>query len=213
MPHTHTDQGTISTMRARPLAVDGAFEFTPHAFPDTRGRFLSPFQEPAFTEATGYRRFPVAQTNHSHSRRGVLRGVHFTTTPPGQAKYVYCPYGRALDMIVDLRVGSPTFGRRDSVLLEPQRFCALYLPVGVGHAFLGLAEHTMMTYLVTSSYAPERELALNPLDPELGLPLPTESELLLSERDTAAPTLAEAVEAGILPRYADCQAIARELHS
>lgn len=207
--------GTVSTptMRARPLAVDGAFEFTPRSFPDERGRFLSPFQERAFAEATGHRGFPVAQTNHSHSRQGVLRGVHFTATPPGQAKYVYCPYGRSLDIVVDLRTGSPTFGRSDTVLLEPQYFRAVYLPVGVGHAFVALADHTLMTYLVTSSYAPDLELALDPTDPELKLPLPEGPELLMSERDRAAPTLAEAHDHGILPRYADCLALAEELHA
>lgn len=210
-PHTH-HSGT-ATMRARPLAVEGAFEFTPRSFPDERGRFLSPFQEPAFTEATGHRRFPLAQTNHSHSRQGVLRGVHFTATPPGQAKYVYCPYGRSLDIVVDLRTGSPTFGRCDTVLLEPRSFRAVYLPVGVGHAFVALADHTLMTYLVTSSYAPELELALDPLDPAIALPLPEGLEPLLSDRDRAAPTLAEAHDRGILPRYADCLAAAAELHA
>ena len=97
-------------MKVRELAVAGALEFTPNVFPDERGYFLSPFQGPAFSEATGNTHFPVAQTNHSRSKRGVVRGVHYTLTPPGCAKYVYCPKGSALDIVVDIRVGSPTFG-------------------------------------------------------------------------------------------------------
>src|SRR5512139_106689 len=104
-------------MRTRELAVAGAFEFTPQAFSDLRGTFVSPLQEEPFIAAVGAR-FPVAQTNLNVSARGVLRGIHFTTTPPGQAKYVYCPSGRARDVVVDLRLGSPTFGRWDSVELD-----------------------------------------------------------------------------------------------
>ncbi|MFI7613064.1 dTDP-4-keto-6-deoxy-D-glucose epimerase [Nonomuraea terrae] len=194
-------------MKARALNVDGAFEFTPQVFPDERGLFLSPFQEAAFAEAVGRPLFRVAQSNHSRSRRGVVRGVHFTVTPPGSAKYVYCPRGRALDIVVDIRVGSPTFGRWDSVTLDQDDFRATYLPVGVGHAFVALEDDTVMSYLVSSAYVPEHELALTPLDPALGLPIPAEPAPIMSERDTAAPTLAEARVRGMLPEYATCLAI------
>ncbi|MDJ1133675.1 dTDP-4-dehydrorhamnose 3,5-epimerase family protein [Streptomyces iconiensis] len=192
-------------MEIRELAVEGAVEFTPRTFPDARGLFVSPFQEAAFEKAVGRRHFPVAQTNHSRSARGVVRGVHFTVTPPGTAKYVYCAHGAAIDIVVDIRVGSPTYGRWDSVLLDPVGFRAMYFPVGVGHAFIALEDDTVMSYMLTSSYVPENELALSVLDPELGLPLPDGIDPVMSERDLAAPTLAEARAAGLLPAYPVCR--------
>ncbi|MFI1936213.1 dTDP-4-dehydrorhamnose 3,5-epimerase family protein [Streptomyces purpureus] len=196
-------------MKARELTVDGALEFTPRVFPDERGLFLSPFQEEAFTEAHGAPLFRVAQTNHSVSRRGVVRGIHYTVTPPGTAKYVYCARGKALDVVVDIRVGSPTFGRWDSVLMDQRDHRATYLPVGVGHAFVALEDDTVMAYLLSESYVAEHELALSVLDPALGLPLPRDTEPVLSDRDRAAPTLAEARERGLLPEYDRCQEIER----
>lgn len=191
-------------MTARPLAVVGAYEFTPRIFPDERGIFVAPFQEPVFAEAVGRPLFPVAQSNHSRSRRGVVRGVHYTVTPPGTAKYVYCPSGRAIDIVVDIRVGSPTFGKWDSVVLDPVDFRAAYLPVGVGHAFVALEDDTVMSYLLSDSYVAENELALSPTDPALGLPLPGAAEAILSARDLAAPTFAEARKRGLLPSYERC---------
>ncbi len=196
-------------MEIRELAVEGAVEFTPRIFPDERGLFVSPFQEEAFEKAVGHRRFRTAQTNHSRSRRGVLRGVHFTVTPPGTEKYVYCAQGAALDIVVDIRVGSPTFGTWDAVRLDPVGFRAMYFPVGVGHAFVALEEDTVMSYMLTSGYVAENELALSALDPELGLPIPAGLDPVLSERDLAAPTLAEARAAGLLPDYATCRELTR----
>ncbi len=190
-------------MKMRPLAVTGAFEFAPTVYFDQRGLFVSPFQEPAFAEATGHRH-TLAQTNHNLSAYGVVRGIHFTLTPPGQAKYVHCARGRALDMVVDLRVGSPTFRRFDVVEMDDLSFRAMYFPVGVGHAFIALAPYTVMSYLVTSSYVPEHELSINPLDPELALPWPTGIDYVLSDRDRTAMSFAEAAEAGLLPQYAEC---------
>src|SRR5690348_2680904 len=118
-------------MRTRRLAVEGAVEFTPEVYPDDRGHFLSHLQQAEFRAATGHPGFPAAQLSISKSRRGVVRGVHFTATPPGTAKYVHCTSGRALDIIVDIRVGSPTFGRYDTVLLDQQQHRAAYLPIGV----------------------------------------------------------------------------------
>lgn len=194
-------------MKARQLAVEGAYVFTPDVFYDDRGLFLSPYQETAFTEAVGRPLFPVAQASRSLSRRGVVRGVHFTATPPGMAKYAYCTRGSALDVVVDTRVGSPTFGSWDSVVLDRHECRAVYLPVGVGHLFVALEDDTDVSYLLSAEYAAERERAVSPLDPALALPLPKDIEPVLSARDLAAPTLAEAAAAGLLPRYEDCLAL------
>lgn len=191
-------------MQIRKLKIEGAVEFTPDVFPDDRGYFLSSFEEPEFTGALGHPLFPVAQISYSLSRRGVVRGVHFTATPPGTAKYVYCPRGRVLDVLVDLRTGSPTFGQWDSADLGGADHRAVYIPVGLGHMFIVLEDDTMMNYTLSGGYVAENELAVSPLDPALGLPLPEGIDPVLSERDRDAPTLAEAQAAGLLPEYARC---------
>ncbi|WP_320065652.1 dTDP-4-dehydrorhamnose 3,5-epimerase family protein [Micromonospora sp. RTGN7] len=190
-------------MQVRELAVAGAFEFTPDIHTDQRGLFVAPYQEPAFVAAVG-RPFSAVQSNYSRSVRGTIRGLHYTRTPPGQSKYVYCADGRALDVILDTRVGSPTFGRWDSAELGGGSFRAVYFPLGVSHSFVALEDDTVMTYLVSSSYVAELELAIHPLDPELALPWPRDITPVLSSRDEAAPSLADALAAGLLPRYEDC---------
>ncbi|MFG3308814.1 dTDP-4-dehydrorhamnose 3,5-epimerase family protein [Streptomyces wuyuanensis] len=201
------------TMQSRKLAVDGAFEFTPRVFGDERGTFVSPYQETAFLAATGHRLFRVAQTNHSNSRRGVVRGLHFTTCPPGIAKYVYCARGRVLDIAMDIRVGSPTFGTSDAAVLAPETARSMYFPVGVAHAFVALEDDTVVSYMLSGEYVKEDELALSVLDPALGLQIPEDIDPIMSERDTEAPTLAEAQAAGLLPDYHKCLEIDRALRS
>ncbi|MFC0107527.1 dTDP-4-dehydrorhamnose 3,5-epimerase family protein [Kibdelosporangium aridum] len=200
-------------MKVEKLAVTGALKFTPTVFPDERGVFVSPFQEHAFVEAYGAPLFPVAQTNHSRSKRGVVRGIHYTVTPPGAAKYVYCAAGEAIDIVVDIRVGSPTFGKWDAVVVNPQEFNAVYLPVGVGHCFIVLKDDTVMSYMLSGEYVVSHELALDAFDPELGLPIPADIEPIVSPRDTVAPKLAEVAAAGELPDYHECLAIEKELMS
>ncbi len=110
-------------------------------------------------------------------------------------------------MVVDTRVGSPTLGTWDSVVLDTRECRAVHLPTGVGHLFIALEDDTTVSYLLSTSYAAEREQAVSPLDPALGLPIPDGITPVLSERDRTAPTLAEAERAGLLPRYADCRAL------
>jgi epimerase EvaD len=199
-------------MQFRPLSVPDAFEFSPRAFPDERGLFIAPFQEDAFRSAVGHP-LRLGQSNHSVSRRGTIRGIHFADTPPGQAKYVYCPRGSLLDVIVDVRVGSPTFGRWDAVVLDSRDFRAMYLAEGLGHGFVALEDDTVMTYMCSEPYNPTGEHGITPLDPALGLPWPADIEQIISDKDRVAPTLAEAEEQGLLPVYADCVAYYDKLRS
>lgn len=196
-------------MKARELAVTGAFEFTPLLYEDERGFFTSPFDEQVFVDAVGHPLFDLSQLSMSRSRRGVLRGVHYTATPPGRPKYAYCPRGRVFDVVIDLRVGSPTFGRHEALVLDQESPRAVYFPVGVGHLFVALEDDTAMCYLIGGGYVPEDELALAPFDPALGLSLPEDLEPVLSTRDKEAPTLAQALAADLLPRYADCLELER----
>ena len=192
-------------MDARQLSVFGAWAFTPKQWPDTRGTFLEWFRADVLEQAVGHP-LTVRQANHSVSGRGTLRGVHVAEVPPGQAKYVYCTRGAVLDVVVDLRLGSPTFGISEGVLLDDVDRRAVYLPEGVGHAFLSLTDGASITYLCSEPYAPHREHAVHPLDPELDLPWPSDLEPLLSDKDAAAPSLAEAREQGLLPSYDRCAA-------
>lgn len=191
-------------MDVRALAVPGAWVFTPRRHTDQRGSFLEWYRADVVEAAVGYP-LTLAQANHSVSRRGVLRGIHYADVPPGQAKYVYCPRGAVLDVVVDLRLGSPTYGETAAVRLDDSDRRAVYLGEGLGHAFLALVESSV-SYLCSTLYRPGAERAVHPLDPDLQIAWPTEvGPLLLSSRDNAAPTLAEAAGMGALPAYADCR--------
>lgn len=200
----------LRLMDVRPLAIEGAWEFTPRVFGDDRGAFLEWFKAEVFADAVGHR-FTVAQANHSISRRGVVRGIHYASVPPSQAKYVYCPSGAVLDVIIDIRTGSPTFGQVDAVRLDSVDRRAVYLSEGLGHAFMALEDGSIVTYLCSTGYNPTGEFGTHPLDPALDLPWPSDIEPQLSDKDAAAPTLADAAAQGLLPSYADCQAFYRSL--
>lgn len=186
--------------------IDGAFVCTPRQHVDGRGVFLEWFKAEPLAAAVGHR-LRLEQANHSVSALGTLRGIHFADVPPSQAKYVYCPSGAVLDVVVDIRVGSPTFGAAASVRLDDTDRRAVYLAEGLGHAFLALTEGAIVTYLCSTGYAPGREHGIHPLDPTLRLPWPPDLAPLLSRKDAAAPTLAEAREQGLLPSWADCLAM------
>jgi len=194
------------------LDVDGAWLFTPQIHGDRRGSFLEWFREAEFREDVGHR-MDLAQANCSVSGRGVVRGIHFSDVPPGQAKYVTCASGAIMDVAVDLRVGSPGFGRWQAVRLDDENRHALYLGEGLGHGFVALSDQATVLYLCSTPYAPAREHGVHPLDPAIGIAWPSEMEPVLSDKDAAAPTLAEAQTAGLLPDYAECQAYAAKLRA
>jgi dTDP-4-dehydrorhamnose 3,5-epimerase len=190
------------TLRA--LSIEGAWVYTPRQLDDDRGTFLESYQAAALSEATG-RTLEVAQVNTSISAAGVVRGIHFSDVPPSQAKYVTCPRGAIWDVVVDIRVGSPTFGQWEGVLLDDVDRRAVFLSEGLGHGFISLEDASVALYLCSTPYAPGREHGVNPLDPELGIDWPdagrddTALTPLLSDKDTDAPGLAAAKAQGLLP--------------
>lgn len=190
-----------------PMAIDGAWTFTPRIHADNRGRFHEWFRGADLARDLGYP-FSAAQANCSVSNRGVLRGVHFAEVPPGQAKYVACAAGQVLDVVVDVRAGSPAFGAWDAVRLDDESGRAVFISEGLGHAFLALSDKATVIYLCSTPYAPAIEHGVHPLDPGLGIAWPSDVEPVLSARDAAAPGLEEARRAGILPRYNACLAFA-----
>jgi len=194
----------------RELEVPGAWEITPKQLGDPRGVFLEWFKGGLFEETVGHP-LDLQQANCSVSAAGVLRGIHFADVPPGQAKYVTCAKGAVLDVVVDIRVGSPTFGRWDSVLLDDVDRRAIYLSEGLGHAFLSLEDDSTVLYLCSTGYSPGREHGIHPLDPEVGIEWPTtgrDGRALtpqLSDKDLAAPSLSQAASQGLLPTFTAVQ--------
>jgi len=196
---------------ARELRVQGAWEITPQLHGDARGMFFEWFAQPRFHAFTGHD-FDLRQANCSTSSAGVLRGLHFAQLPPSQAKYVTCVRGAVFDVVVDIRVGSPTFGRWDSVLLDDRDRRSIYISEGLGHAFLALEDDSTVMYLCSAGYSPEREHTVLATDPAVGIEWPTVDGRapLLSGRDAAAPTLEEARAAGLLPTWDDARAFVRK---
>jgi dTDP-4-dehydrorhamnose 3,5-epimerase len=187
----------------RELTVPGAWEITPAVRPDPRGRFFEWFTDREFTEMTGHR-LELHQANVSVSAAGVLRGLHFAQLPPSQAKYVTCLHGSVFDVVVDIRVGSPTFGRWDAVTLDTVSHRSVYLSEGLAHGFLALEDDSTVAYLCSAGYAPDREHTIRADDPGIGIEWPVAAPVL-SDRDAAAPTLAEVRAAGLLPSWDDVQ--------
>jgi dTDP-4-dehydrorhamnose 3,5-epimerase len=190
-----------------PLGIEGAWVYTPQVHSDDRGSFAEVFRGAEFAADLGYR-LDIAQVNCSVSRRGVIRGIHYADVPPGQAKYVTCAAGAILDVVVDLRTDSPSFGKWEAVRLDAVTRRAVFLAEGLGHAFMALTDGATALYLCSTPYAPGREHGVHPLDPAIGVAWPTDEDLtpVLSDKDAAAPTLEEALRAGQLPRHADCAA-------
>jgi len=195
----------------RELSVPGAWEITPQVHGDGRGAFFEWFTEAGFAQMTGHP-FDMRQANCSVSAAGVLRGLHFAQLPPGQAKYVTCVKGAVFDVVVDIRVGSPTYGRWDSVRLDDVDRRSVYISEGLAHGFLALTDGATVMYLCSAPYAPRREHTIAATDPAIGIqwPLPG-PQLLLSDRDAVAPPLTQVRAAGLLPDWNGTQAFIASL--
>ena len=188
-------------MQIRELSIAGSYEITPLQRADDRGVFLEWYRFDELEKAVGYP-LNLRQANTSVSQRGVVRGIHFADLPPGQAKYVTAMHGSVLDFVVDIRVGSPTFGQWEPVLLDSTDRRAVYLGEGLGHAFIALSGDAVVSYLVSDVYNPAAEHGVNPLDPEIALVFPGAAGTpLLSPKDLEAPSLAEAAASGLLPKW------------
>jgi dTDP-4-dehydrorhamnose 3,5-epimerase len=199
-------------VQIRELSIPDSYEITPKQFGDDRGVFLEWYRFDKLADEIGHS-IDLAQANTSVSKKGVVRGIHFADIPPSQAKYVTATHGAVLDYVIDIRVGSPTFGKWDSVLLDDVDRRGIYLAEGLGHAFVALTDDATVSYLVTSTFNADREHGINPLDPEVELRFPEEAgDLLLSPKDTDAPSLAEAAASGLLPSWDEARAFYASLN-
>lgn len=206
---------TACAVSTRELAIPGAWEVTPLVHNDSRGLVFEWFADPEFREFAGHR-FEMQQANYSVSSAGVLRGIHFAQLPPGQAKYVTCVRGSVFDVVVDIRVGSPTYGHWDSVVLDDRDRNSVYVSEGLGHAFLALQDDSTVLYLCSAGYDPAREYTISATDPALGIQWPLTvfgGEMAVSSRDADAPTLDEVRAAGLLPTWDEARAYVAELRT
>lgn len=178
-------------MQRLPTALDGLVLLAPAVHGDERGFFQETYREDAWAAhgVTG----PFVQDNHSRSRRGTLRGIHFQTDP-GQGKLVRVARGRVWDVVVDLRRGSRTFGQWEAVELDDVSGRQLWIPVGFGHGFLVLSDVADFVYKCTAYYDPATEAGIRFDDPDVGIRWPAVEGMLCSERDRIAPRLAEVAD-------------------
>ena len=190
-------------MKTTPLSIDGSWKIDFQRFEDNRGYFYESFKEEDFKTHIG-RNFKIKQTNTSSSSKGSVRGIHFAMVPPSQAKLVQCQRGSRRDYVIDIRVGSPTFGKFEVVELGENSASAVFIEEGLAHAFVALENHTVVTYYVNEKYNPEREKGINPFDETLNVKWP-DLELILSEKDKQAISLDESKTQGLLPNYDECK--------
>jgi len=190
-------------MKATPLNINGSWKIDFQRFDDNRGYFYESFRDEDFKSQIG-RNFAIKQTNTSSSSKGSVRGIHYALVPPSQAKLVQCQRGSIKDYVIDIRVGSPTFGQFEEIELNENSASAVFIEEGLAHAFVALENQTVVTYYVTEKYNPEREKGINPFDKTLNVKWPN-IELVLSEKDKQAITLEEAKNQGLLPSFDECK--------
>jgi dTDP-4-dehydrorhamnose 3,5-epimerase len=190
-------------MELRPLGIEGAWLAESPVWGDDRGFFREWFKREDVYAATGID-FSIQQANISQSQRGVIRGIHYSLAPQGQAKWVACVQGSILDVVVDIRPDSPTYKKYEVVALKGNEGRALLIGAGLGHGFLALEDNTSISYLLSSPYSPEFEFEIQPADPELNIDWHLELidgvGVVVSPKDAQAPTLAERFAQRKLPK-------------
>lgn len=181
------------------LSIPGAAHIRHVPRRDERGYFRALFRDIEVRDLVGHS-LDQYQMNVNRSYRGALRGIHATTAPHSGGKFATCLNGTVLQVLVDLRVGSPTF--TESISFEMSGDCpeSVYCPPGVGHAIMALSDDVVVSYLITQRYEQHQELAINPMDPTLGIDWPS-TPSALSTKDRRAPSITEALQTGLLPRY------------
>lgn len=190
-------------MEISALGIDGAWLVTSPVWGDERGSFREWFKSAELLAATGIN-FVVSQANVSLSNRGVIRGIHYSLVEEGQAKWVTCVNGAIIDVIVDIRSGSPTYGKHVTIDLKGGDGRSVFVDRGLGHGFISLENGTAVSYLLSSPYSPRDEFEIYPLDPMIGidwkLSLLDGAKVSLSPKDSGAPSLAERASQGKLPK-------------
>ncbi len=171
-------------MKLTPTYIDGLFVLEPQVFNDERGHFLEAYNHDIFRETLTIE--SMVQENQAYSQMGVLRGLHFQIPPKAQGKLVRCVYGKILDVAVDLRPLSKTFGEHYKVILSHENNHQLWIPAGFAHGALTLSDYSLMAYFCTEYYSPEYARAIVYNDPDLGINWGS-TEIICNDRDLYAP--------------------------
>jgi dTDP-4-dehydrorhamnose 3,5-epimerase len=190
-------------MELTPLGIEGAWLAESPIWSDNRGFFREWFKSEDIYSTTGIA-FSIQQANISCSQRGVIRGIHYSLAPDGQAKWVTCVQGSILDVVVDIRPNSATFKKFEVIALKGNEGRSVLISPGLGHGFLSLEDNTSISYLLSSPYSPDFEYEIQPNDPELSIDWHLELigglGVVVSPKDEQAPTLAERLAEGKLPK-------------
>jgi dTDP-4-dehydrorhamnose 3,5-epimerase len=187
-------------MNATPLSIHGAWLLKSRVFADDRGTFSEWFKSSLLTELTEESFVPV-QANVSVSNAGVIRGIHYSLAPSGQAKLVTVLRGSILDVAIDVRAGSPTFGSYESAVMVAGDGQTMFLRHDMAHAFQALEDNTVVSYLVSSEYSPTDEKEISPLCSTLNIQWSEKLQVVLSEKDLSAGNLESQLTAGLLPVF------------
>ena len=189
-------------MKITPLEIDGVLLVESPVWSDLRGSFREWFKSNEILKITG-KEFLAVQSNISRSNKGVIRGLHYSLAPNGQAKWVTCVEGSILDVVVDVRRTSLTFGKYLTISLHGNEGNSLFIEGGLAHGFLAIEDKTIVSYILDSPYEPELEYEIQPFDPDLDIDWKLEllggTELIMSQKDAEAPTLAQRFIEGKLP--------------
>jgi dTDP-4-dehydrorhamnose 3,5-epimerase len=188
-------------MKVTELSIPGLYLLESQVWSDGRGYFREWYKQNDF-EASGVV-FPIQQGSLSMSKRNVIRGLHYSLAPEGQAKLVTCMFGELDDVIVDIRVGSPTYGQMEQIHLSADEERSVLVPVGVAHGICVTSDVAVLSYLLSSPFNAAMELEINPFDEALNVPWPLSGDAVVSPKDAAAPSLAQRLDAHELPIYSD----------
>lgn len=188
-------------MKFEELSIAGSWIANTEIHRDDRGTFTEFFKPSELKEMFGYS-FVAAQGNVSISNAGVLRGIHFSSAPQGQAKWVRCVNGSIFDVVIDIRPDSMTFGKWLGIELSAQNSTSIIIGPGLGHAFMALENDSIVQYLTTSEYSSKSEHEINPFDPEIGIDWPYKVSQI-SKKDELAPGLVALRDSGKLPNLSD----------
>jgi dTDP-4-dehydrorhamnose 3,5-epimerase len=184
-------------MKITPLTISGAWLIEAPVFPDKRGQFREWYRD-EFSQISDLPKFEVRQANTSISAKGVIRGIHYSCAENGQSKIVTCTSGAIQDVVVDLRVNSETYGKHESIEISCKDGISIFISNGLGHGFQSLYEDSVVTYLLNSTYQPEKEFSINPRDVTLAIKWKANNSII-SDRDATAPSLLELFNQGNLP--------------
>ena len=190
-------------MKLTPLGIEGAWIAESTLWNDDRGFLREWFKTEEVFAATGIN-FSIQQANISQNQSGVIRGIHYSLVPKGQAKWVTCVAGSLIDVVVDIRPNSPTFKKIEYIQLTPENGVSVLVGAGLGHGFESIQDKTSISYLLSSKYSADLEFVIHPYDTDLAINWRANTdEAIVSSKDLGSRSLQEALDERVLPTLGD----------